>query len=126
MAADGVPLSQQVVAATTDNPDWDLIDAELRAILTPTTLQLASDDISLAEAGDIFSTLLRNHLEHYNIPKLSSKKQTSNSQPIRRTRRIAKVTENLRQMKEQIKKSVEIQPCSISQLSKSTQQSKES
>ena len=57
VAADGDSLLQRAVAATSRelfNPDWDLTDTKLRARLAPTALCLATDDISLADAG-IFS-----------------------------------------------------------------------
>ena len=99
-AAHGVcPLSQIASAAasvTTLETNWEFIDAEFRSILAPTALKLSMDELNPAEAGDLFSTLLRTHLEHYNIIQSSD---TSNTSMIRRTRRIEKVAEELRLQK---------------------------
>ena len=45
--------------------DWDAIDAEFSAILSPVHYRLASDEISTSEAADIISSLLKAHLERY-------------------------------------------------------------
>jgi len=47
-------------------PDWDAIDAEFSAILSPVHQRLASDETSTATA-DIFSSLFRVHLERYEV-----------------------------------------------------------
>lgn len=52
------PHSQLATTTTvTANPllDWGLIDAEFESIIGPTAYLLGSDDISLAEAGDLSS-----------------------------------------------------------------------
>ena len=65
------PLSQTAeatISSTTPSMNWDTIDAEFRFILAAChSLCLASDEVSPSEAGDIFSSLLRVHLERYNV-----------------------------------------------------------
>ena len=93
-AAHGVcPLSQianAAASATTSETNWECIDTDFRPILAPTTMRLSMDDLNQGEAGDLFLTLLRAHLERYNTVRSSF---TSNTYMIRRTRRIEKVAE---------------------------------
>ena len=76
------------------------IDAEFRSINASTSIRLASEEISTAEAGDIFSTLLKAHLERYEVLKESRRPSSGkNIETVRRTRRIEKTSEHLRKMK---------------------------
>ena len=72
------------------------MDAEFRSILSSTSTRLASGEINTSEAGEIFVSLCKAHLERYGILKESRQETT---QVIRRTRQIQKVTEHLRQLK---------------------------
>lgn len=91
-------------AATTDyfHRHWDTIDAEFRSILYLTSACLASDDISPTEAGDTFVSLFRAHLERYDILKQSDNSKVT--EVVRRSRRMEKVTERLRRLKNTQKK----------------------
>ena len=88
-------LLQQAVAADRTSPNWELIDAELSCLLAPTVFGLATDDISPEEAGNIFSSLLSAHLEKHNL----SHSQSSSNDLVRRSQRIERVTDRLRQRK---------------------------
>ena len=103
-AAEGdFPLSQTAGATAFSNAQsglWDAIDAEFRSITASTSIRLASEEISTAEAGDIFSTLLKAHLERYEVLKESRRPSSGkNIETVRRTRRIEKTSEHLRKMK---------------------------
>ena len=94
------PLSHPADAtATTDHfhGHWDVIDAEFRSILYSTSIRLASDEISPTEAGDTFVSLFRAHLERYDILKNSDNGKVT--EVVRRSRRMEKVSERLRRLK---------------------------
>ena len=108
-------LSQQAVAADRTSPpetNWELIDAELSCLLAPTEFGLASNDISPEEAGDIFSSLLSAHLEKHNL----SHPHSSSNALVRRSRRIERVTERLRQMKNSSRNLLKSSPAEFHQL----------
>ena len=67
-------------------------------MLAPTLFALAADDVSTCEAGDIFSILVKAHLECWGVIKASGK-INAGMQMLRRTRRIEKTTEQLRILK---------------------------
>ena len=77
-----------------------VIDAEFRSIVASTSIRLASNEINTAEAGDIFSTRFKAHLERHEILKEPKKPGSGNATEIvRRTSRIEKASEHLRKMK---------------------------
>ena len=69
------------------------MDAEFRSLLAPIASGLSADELSAAEAGDLFSTLLRAHLESHNLI------QPLNKRVLRRTRHIEKMIEELKVQK---------------------------
>ena len=86
--------------STTQTNFWDVIDAEFRSIVASTSIRLASNEINTAEAGDIFSTLFKAHLERHEILKEPKKPGSGKATEIvRRTSRIEKASEHLRKMK---------------------------
>ena len=88
------------ISSTTPAVDWDTMDAEFRSILDSTAARLASEELSTSEAGDIFSSLLNAHLKRFNVLKPPGHPtKDRSSEVIRRSRRIEKVAEHLRVMK---------------------------
>ena len=107
-AANGdYPLSQiaDAVSVPVDHlTTWESVDAEFRSLLAPITLGLSADELSPAEAGDLFSTLLRAHLESLNLI------QPVNKRVLRRTRHIEKMTEELKVQKNSSRKLMKSSP----------------
>ena len=92
---------------------WESVDAEFRSILSSTSSRLASGEINTSEAGKIFVSLCKAHLERYSILKESRQETT---QVIRRTRQREKVTEHLRQLKNSERKMMKQNKASFNNL----------
>ena len=93
------PLSQPSDATTaTVNVAWDFIDAEFSSIISPVHNHLSSGEMQPREAASIFASLLNAHLERHKILPRSSPGGTKPSAPIRRTRKIEKVVERMKQL----------------------------
>ena len=84
--ADAMPVS--VDCSTTCTCTWECLEAECRSLLAPIASSLSADELSPVEAGDLFSTLLRAHLESHNLIQLLNKRV------LRRTRRIEEMAED--------------------------------
>ena len=56
---------------------WESVDAEFRSILSSTSTRLASGEINTSEAGEIFVSLCKAHLERYGILKVKTGDYTS-------------------------------------------------
>ncbi len=89
------PLSQTGDLAT-DNHSWDYLDAEFRSVITPVHSRLCQDDLTPSEAAVTFSSLLKAHLERF---KKLPEDQHGNTHLLHRTRRIERISENLRKTK---------------------------
>ena len=46
---------------------WECLDAEFQSLLAPIASGFSARELSSAEAGDLFSTPLRAHLESHNL-----------------------------------------------------------
>ena len=105
-------LSQPAVAAPNAS-DWNCIyiDAECKAILSPIHLRLGAGDITTDETASIFSSLLNAHLDRFEVSG-----QPTNPQALtRRSRRIEKLAEDLRKVKNQEQKVAKTKPCTLPQ-----------
>ena len=78
--------------------DWDATNAESSQILSPVHRCLASEEISTSEAADILSALFKVHLERYEVLPTPGTSH-SISKVLHRTRRIDRVVQNLRELK---------------------------
>ena len=98
MVVEGTSHLSQPSEATADvvAVNWDEIDAEFSSIIRPVHLRLCSGETEPAEAADTFGILLRAHLERFTDQDSS----TSNRSVLHRTRKIEKVTERLRILKQ--------------------------
>ena len=76
---------------------------EFRSIISSTSFRLASGEISISEAGDTFSPLLRAHLERFDLVK-PCQERGGTKDILRRTRRIERAAEQLRVEKNQSRK----------------------
>ena len=97
-------LSQPAVAAPNAS-DWNCIDAEFKAILSPIHL-LSAGDITTDEAASIFSSLVNAHLDRFEVSGQSTNPQALTC----RSRRIEKLAEDLRKVKNQSRKLLKQNP----------------
>ena len=95
------PLSQPVIpAAIHSEIDWNTLDSEFSSIIAPIHFRLSANDLDTAEAGEIVSSLLKTLLERYGAIKGKTPPENpQSSHTIRRTRKIVKITENIRRLK---------------------------
>ena len=87
-------------APTTSLMNWDQLDNEFRRMLAPVSDGLNSDSITTTEAAEAFTSVLRDHLIHYNL--LRDKVKATGPH---RERQIVKVTKKLAQAKNALRSS---------------------
>ena len=99
---DNSPLASSNLFTISCTPEWNVINAEFMAILSPVYSRLATDEISTCKAADIFSSLFKAHLERFDA--------TTTTLPhfniIHRTRRIERTVSRLRQLKNSTRKTM--------------------
>ena len=94
-------LSQPSDSSTSVTANWTLIDAEFDSVIRPVHHRLSVGEICPSEAAEIFTSLLRAHLERY----LDIQTETGNGRPLlHRTRRIETTVSNLRTTKNKLRK----------------------
>ena len=96
-------LSPLTTCGTRHHSLWDwrnTVDSEFPSIIAPFLFCLSANDLDTAEAGEIFSSLLKAHLEWCGAIKGKTPPENpQSSHTIRRTRKIVKVTEDIRRLK---------------------------
>ena len=101
------PLSQiaaAVIMSADCSSTWECLDAEFQSLLAPIASGLSANELSPVEEGELSSTLLRAHLESHNLVL------PLNKRVLRRTRRIEKMTEELKVQKNSSRKLMKISP----------------
>ena len=101
------PLSQLAAAVPISvdcSTTWECLDSEFQSLLAPIASGLSAKELSPAEADNLFSTLLRTHLESHNLIQPLKKRV------LRRTRRIEKMMEELKVQKDSSRKLMKFSP----------------
>ena len=62
-----VTSGRQFPQSSTSSHDWKTIDDEFCSMVAPIHTTLASDELGVEEAADIFSDLLSSHLQHHEV-----------------------------------------------------------
>ena len=91
--------TQDLYSDIQDTKDWSIIDDEFRAIISPIHVSLAREEITAAEAAEIFADLLSSHLQHRKIIRQRTKTQKGPHRPramVKLTERLAKAKNKLR------------------------------
>ena len=93
--------SQPLPTAYTSSPpttsiNWDLLDNELRRMLAPVSDSLNSDTVATTEAAESFTSVLREHLIHYNLLRDKAKGPHRERQIVRVTKKLAQGKNALR------------------------------
>ena len=91
--------STAVPTAYTSSPttsiNWDLLD-ELRRMLAPVSDSLNSDTVTTTEAAESFTSVLCEHLIHYNLLRDKAKGPHRERQIVRATKKLAQGKNALR------------------------------
>ena len=103
MAPPREPSSSQPAVCGSHEQDWEVIDDEFRAIITPVHSALSSEVIGVEEAGEVFSEVLSYHLHQHN---LMSDKSFSRNQGDHHERSVVKLTNRLAKAKNLERRSI--------------------
>ena len=108
MASRNEPPSQLAASDCPSPPDWPAIDDDFRSMISPIHAYLASGELEVEEAGELFSTLLASHLEHLNVIPPADQPHRSQASGPHRQRATVKLTEETGKSKEHTEKKISI------------------